>query len=232
MTDLERDGFAWVRGAISGEERAALCDSLAQAVGAARANGSRRGESIYALRNTLEIPDVRSLVLSRALRGLVEPLLGPNAVPVRGIFFDKTPEANWVVPWHQDLSIAVRVRKDLPGWGPWSVKAGVPHVQPPVSLLERMVTTRIHLDDCGPDRGPLLVLPGTHRLGRLDSVKTTDLVATIPATVCTASAGDIILMSPLLLHASGRATNPSRRRILHIEWAAEPLPDGLDWWSP
>jgi hypothetical protein len=227
---LEKDGFAWARSATPAETRAELCAVLTDKTGEATDNGSRRGASVYALRNVLEIPAVRSLVCSSCLREWVEPILGPEAFPVRGIFFDKIPEANWVVPWHQDLSIAVQARKELPGWGPWSVKAGIPHVQPPISLMEGMVTTRIHLDDCGPENGPLMVLPGTHRLGRLNTAETADLVAARTPTVCTASMGDILLMRPLLLHASGRATTPGHRRILHIEWATDPLPDGIDWW--
>src|SRR5262245_7189469 len=85
----------------------------------------------------------------------VEPILGPGAFVVRGLFFDKTPRANWKVSWHQDLTIAVRVRIEAPGFGPWSLKAGVVHVQPPAEILERMATVRLHLDDCSESNGPL-----------------------------------------------------------------------------
>lgn len=93
--------------------------------------------------------------------------LGPKACPVRAILFDKTPGANWSLGWHQDRTIAVRERQDVPGYGPWSRKAGVQHVEPPFAVIEAMVTLRIHLDDVPADNAPLLVVPGSHRLGRL-----------------------------------------------------------------
>ena len=123
------------------------------------------------LRNLLDLPEIAALATSQKVRSLVDPLLGQDAFPVRGIFFDKTPDANWKVSWHQDLSIAVSQRRDAPGYGPWSEKAGVLHVQPPVDVLERMLVVRIHLDESGPDNGPLRVLPGSHRAGKLRDVE-------------------------------------------------------------
>src|SRR5206468_5123271 len=136
------------------------------------------------------------------LRALVEPVLGPGAFAVRGLFFDKTPEANWKIPWHQDLTIAVRRRIETPGFGPWSIKASVVHVQPPVGILERMVTVRLHLDDCGLDNGPLKVRPGTHSLGRLARERTEELASEVAEDICCLNAGDALIMRPLLLHAS------------------------------
>ena len=75
---------------------------------------------------------------------------------MRGLYFDKLPEANWKVPWHQDLSIAVRARLDVEGFGPWTEKAGVLHAQAPAAVLERMLAVRVHLDDCGRENGKSL----------------------------------------------------------------------------
>ena len=125
---------------------------------------------------------------------------------------------------------AVRERVETPGWGPWSEKAGVVHVQPPPAVLEGMVTIRIHLDDCGEDNGPLRVLPGTHRTGRFDVRAIADAAAERRAVLCTARAGDCLVMRPLVLHASGKATGAAdHRRVLHIEWAADDLPGNLEW---
>jgi len=148
---------------------------------------------------------------------------------VRGIFFDITPGANWNVAWHQDLSLALQERRELAGWGPWSQKAAVWHVQPPASFLEKMLTLRIHLDPCGLENGPLRVLPGTHLSGRLDAAKIAALREEIAERVCTVPQGGALLMRPLLLHASSAAQLPAHRRVLHIEWAAEKLPHGLEW---
>jgi ectoine hydroxylase-related dioxygenase (phytanoyl-CoA dioxygenase family) len=150
-------------------------------------------------------------------------------LPVRAIYFDKSPAANWSVPWHQDLTVAVRARVDLPGFGPWSTKDGIPHVQPPIDLLERMLTLRIHLDDADRSNGALRVLPGSHRLGRLTADAIEALRIEYPEVLCTAAAGDALLMRPLLLHASRRSTSVRNRRVLHIEYAGFALPSGLRW---
>jgi ectoine hydroxylase-related dioxygenase (phytanoyl-CoA dioxygenase family) len=167
----------------------------------------------------------------RGIRSLVSGLLGDGAFPVRVLFFDKTPAANWLVAWHQDRTVAVAERRACAGFGGWSVKAGVPHVQPPAAVLEGMLTLRLHLDDCGPDRGPLRVLAGSHRLGLLDAPAMARLTASAPTVECVARRGDAFVMRPLLLHASSKARRPGRRRVLHIEYAAKDLPGGLLWRS-
>lgn len=73
--------------------------------------------------------------------------LGRAARPVRAILFDKTPVTNWGLAWHQDRTIAVSTRHEMPGYGPWSLKAGLQHVEPPFDVIESMLTLRIHLDD-------------------------------------------------------------------------------------
>ena len=70
---------------------------------------------------------------------------------MRGILFDKIPEPNWKVPWHQDVIIAVQERVEADGFGPWSSKANVLHVQPPAAMLERMISVRLHLNFCSPE---------------------------------------------------------------------------------
>lgn len=185
---------------------------------------------MYALRNLLEdVPEVTALADSTAVRALVAPTLGPGCFPVRGILFDKTPEANWNVVWHQDLSIAVRERRDVEGFGPWSEKAGVVHVQPPASVLERMLTVRLHLDDCDEINGPLLVLPGSHRGGRLTAPEIQERRAQTAGVPCPVPGGGALLMRPLLLHASSASQSPRHRRVIHLEYAAEALPGGLRW---
>ncbi len=173
--------------------------------------------------------EVRELARSSPVREAVESVLGPTAFAVRGLLFDKTPRTNWKVIWHQDLTIAVAERQDVDGYGPWSTKAGVPHVQVPVGLLERMVAVRIHLDPCGTNDGPLRVLPGSHRLGRLRGEQIALLRTQTPARVCAVESSGILLMRPLALHASSPLSSPNRRRVVHIEMAAEPLPLPLRW---
>jgi hypothetical protein len=181
------------------------------------------------LRNTLCIPIVASLARAEHVLGLIRPYLGPGARPVRGIYFDKSSDKNWAVGWHQDLTIAVRERRAVDGFGAWSVKEGVPHVQPPVALLENILTLRLHLDDCSEENGALRVLPGTQRLGRLTPAQITEERARQPEVVCSIPAGGAMLMRPLLLHASAKSRSTARRRVLHVEYAGFDLPGGLQW---
>jgi ectoine hydroxylase-related dioxygenase (phytanoyl-CoA dioxygenase family) len=163
------------------------------------------------------------------ISSLLEETLEKKCFPVRSIFFDKTPEANWLVPWHQDITVAVKERVELPGYGPWSSKEGVPHVQPPIEILENMVTVRLHLDDCDESNGALRVIPGSHRLGRLSAARIAEVRSREKEVVCSVQAGDAFLMRPLLLHASSQAIAPTHRRVIHLEYASGSLPEGLVW---
>ncbi len=226
---IERDGFAVVEGVVADSSADALLAALARVDERSQAAVQRRG-SVHAIRNLLEVvPEVRTLARSEAVRGLVVPVLGPDCFAVRGILFDKTPEANWKVAWHQDLTIAVTEQKEVPGFGPWSEKAGVMHVQPPAEVLERMLTVRVHLDPCGPENGPVQVLPGSHAQGRLSAPEVTRWREGHEPVLCTSPRGGALLMRPLILHASSPATVPAHRRVVHLEFAAEELPHGLEW---
>lgn len=180
------------------------------------------------VRNLLDVPAIRRLASSSAVRSLMEPVLGSNCFAVRGILFNKGDGANWKVAWHQDCVIAVAQRKEVPGWGPWSINAGVQHVRPSSELMSRMLAVRLHLDDCGIDNGPLRVVPGSHTRGFLSDTQ----IQNWPkdnAVACTARRGDAILMRPLLLHGSSAAKTLNCRRVLHLEFATDELPAGINW---
>ena len=215
---LDRDGFALSPSGLSPEELSALADVLESE---GDRSASRRGGVAYARRNLARHPSV--IALSRRLAP-------PGLKLVRAILFDKREGANWPVPWHQDLSLAVSERVELPGWGPWSVKSGVVYVQPPAEYLEQLLALRLHLDDCPAENGALKVLPETHLLGRLSAERIQELRTEIPETLCPARAGEVLTMRPLLLHASSPAETPTRRRVLHLELAPpDLLPEPLNW---
>jgi ectoine hydroxylase-related dioxygenase (phytanoyl-CoA dioxygenase family) len=214
--NLDQDGFAIIPDIINREERQTLLAALGPVSGAGR-------------RGLLRDTKVAALAHSPRLLGLVRPHLPAEPLPVRAIYFDKSPDANWLVPWHQDLTLALREQGEVSGFGPWSMKDEVPHVQPPVELLEKMLTIRLHLDDTDESNGALRVLPGSHRLGRLSANQIKELRSSQPDFLCRAKMGDALLMRPLLLHASSRSTSSEHRRILHIEYAAFELPEGLHW---
>lgn len=225
-TSVERDGFCLVPGILNDE----LCRSLCAALTSASGAEPRRPFPLYAMRNLLsEVPLIGELARSHQIASLAAAVLGDGCFPVRATLFDKLPGANWKVTWHQDLSIAVRCREETAGFGPWSVKAGVIHVQPPAGILERMLAVRLHLDDCPESNGPLRVIPGSHMSGRLGAVEVQQWRSRVSPAVCTAPRGSALLLRPLLLHASSAASVPGRRRVIHLEFAAEELPGRLEW---
>ena len=213
---IAEQGFAVVPQVLTKAECEELVDQLGPASGAGR-------------RGILELAPIAKLSRSDRLLNLVRPYLSAQPRPVRGIYFDKTADTNWLVAWHQDLTIAVRDKHEVPGFGPWSNKDGVPHVQPPVALLEQMLTVRLHLDDCDESNGALHVIPDSHRSGRLSASDIQQIRTQQLATVCSVLAGDALLMRPLLLHSSGRSRTAGHRRVVHIEYASFVLPNGLQW---
>lgn len=170
-----------------------------------------------------------SLPVLADLGAIPASVIGPSARAVRAIYFDKSEQANWSLDWHQDRVICVREKVDVQGYGPWTIKSGLLHVTPPFEVLERMVTIRIHLDDVGQDNAPLLIAPGSHRLGRIAEANVTDAVERCGTAVCFAQAGDVWLYASPIVHASQASARPSRRRVLQIDYAALDLPGGLEW---
>jgi hypothetical protein len=160
---------------------------------------------------------------------LAVAFLGEGAQPVRATMFDKTAENNWSVAWHQDRAIAVRAQHDTPGFGPWSAKAGVIHVEPPFELITKMITIRAHLDDSDLDNAPLLIVPGSHRLGRVPAKQAAEIAVRLGQASCIASAGDIWVYATAIVHASHRARIPRRRRVLQVDYSSARLPVGLQW---
>lgn len=156
-------------------------------------------------------------------------LLAPGSVAVQCTYFEKSSERNWLVPFHQDLNIPVAEQVCDPSLRGWSEKEGVLHVRPPLSVLRQLVALRVHLDDCGPDDGPLRVIPGAG----LDAViGESDFAAargSAPEVVCAARRGDVLALRPLLLHASSKGHGVSRRRVLHFVFGSPLLPFGLRW---
>ncbi len=163
------------------------------------------------------------------LGALAANQLGSGCRPVRAILFDKTEATNWALGWHQDRSIVVRERIDTPGFGPWTIKSRLLHVAPPADLLAAMLTMRVHIDDVPHTNAPLLIAPGSHRLGRVNESEVESVVARCGTATCLADAGDIWLYSTPILHASAAAARPARRRVLQIDFAAVDLPGGLQW---
>lgn len=221
MRGFDLDGYCMVEGVID----SASVENLQAFVAEGIQFDARRGGA----RNLLDLPSMRQLAESPAVISLVESTLGFGAKVVRGTLFDKTSDANWKVPWHQDCSIAVVERIETEGYGPWSVKAGVVHVQPPAVVLDRMVSVRIHLDDCPAENGALKVVVGSHAMGKISEERIADVVSAGQAVTCAVGAGGALVMRPLLVHSSSAASHPGHRRVLHFDYADCELDGALHW---
>ena len=229
---LVRDGFEIHKTAICETRVFSLLSQIDAFIGTESHSTSPQTKPIHAIRNLqLHLPCILELANSETLLSLIEPHLGTGATPVRSIYFNKLPGSNWLVPWHQDLSIAVKNKLDVPGYGPWTIKENIIHTQPPAAILEKMLTIRIHLDDCNSKNGALRVLPGSQLMGKLTSQQIADYGKKSAEVIVEIPRGGAMLMKPLLLHASSPAENPANRRVIHIEYAAFSLPNGLEWAS-
>lgn len=221
--DYEKQGFLLLENAIEGS----AVGSLIRQLSILEEGGNR-----YGVRDLMyRVPYVWQLATSDPLLTIARGLLGDRAKPVRSVFFDKVPDANWNVAWHQDTSIALEARHEIPGFGPWSEKHGVVHVEPPEEYLANTLTLRVHLDVSDISTGGLRVVPGTHKNGRLPSAEILKIVQKSEVVECTARPGDVLLMNPLLFHSSRKAIQPSHRRIVHIEYSAMELPEPLRWYE-
>jgi ectoine hydroxylase-related dioxygenase (phytanoyl-CoA dioxygenase family) len=212
---LERDGFGW--DLIPFEQTGKLMEACDEIF----AQNARK----FGIRNAVGLSSSLCELVDHYIHPIAQVHLSPQAFLVRSTLFDKPSDANWAVPWHQDVTIEVDQKCDADGFGPWSVKDGLISVQPPASVLEKVLTLRLHFDDTDESNGALLVEPGSHRLGKL---RIGDIVAVNPVS-CNCQAGDILLMKPLLFHASNRSTSQKPRRVLHLDFAFEPLPEPLKW---
>jgi ectoine hydroxylase-related dioxygenase (phytanoyl-CoA dioxygenase family) len=221
MSSLEHDGFEIIPDVVP--EKTIL--SAGESLGESSMRRSRAG-----IRNVLQVPAVRSLAMNEELVSFARQALGEKAVPFRATLFDKSPGANWLVVWHQDTALPLRERRDMAGWGPWSVKDGVICAHAPASALEQVLAIRVHLDDSNEENGSLRILPRSHRAGVLTDDAIHDLASKTPAVDCHVPSGGILLMRPLTVHASSKVKSKNaRRRVLHIEYAANlSLSEGLE----
>jgi ectoine hydroxylase-related dioxygenase (phytanoyl-CoA dioxygenase family) len=218
MIDFDVYGFEVVDLALT----ASQCDHLAASLPPiAPGRGGIRGLVTH--------PAVLEVLHHKQLARRIWATVGRELVAVKATLFDKTAESNWRVAWHQDRVVAVRERMDVAGYGRWSVKCGVPHVEPPAAVLAQMLAVRVYLDACGSDNGPLRVLPSSHESGVLDEDAIRARVADhTPADVHVAK-GALLFMRPLLVHSSSLARSTEHRRVLHLEFAPAEAISPLQW---
>jgi ectoine hydroxylase-related dioxygenase (phytanoyl-CoA dioxygenase family) len=205
------DGFAIVPRVFREDEIARVADALA----AWPLQRSRAGA-----RHLLACPAAAALALDPRLVAIAGEILQCAPIAFGATLFDKSASANWLVVWHQDTALPVRERREVPGWGPWSRKAGVLYAHAPASALARIVALRVHLDDATQANGPLRVLPRSHGFGVLGDDEIRDLATRTQAVACVVPRGGVVAMRPLIVHASSKTRDARPRRVLHIEYAA------------
>jgi len=227
VQQLAKEGYATIPNLFSAPEIADLLRTIEATE--TTSSSFRRSQDVFAIRNLLgEIPALRQRLFTPLLRQLLGALF-PTQTPhlTKAIYFDKPAGSNWLVAWHQDVMIAVDQRQELPGYGPWTSKNGDITVLPPREVLESIVTVRLHLDDCDATNGALRVAPRSHQHGVLPNGQ--HPLYTPQAVTCPVSAGGVMLMRPLTLHASNRSTSTRPRRVIHLEFSAAELLAGLQW---
>lgn len=214
---LRSNGFAHIPQILAADECAGLIAN-AEALAATDSIGTRR---------LLELDWCQAL--ARTLRDRLQILLPAGAVAVQCTYFEKSRDQNWLVPVHQDLALPLLEEADAPGFGPWSRKEGELFAHAPADVLEQLVAVRVHLDPCTEVDGPLHVVSGSHAHGIINAHAAVAMKSANGTTACVAVPGDAIIMRPLLLHASSKATGTSLRRVLHFLYGPTNLPGGVKW---
>lgn len=218
---LDTDGYCVVPGVLDHNGLTSVLAEVARIAGDGQSAGVRD--------LARKCPAILAFANSSLVRAIVDPIVGTDARLVRSILFVKNRDTNWSVSWHQDLAIAVQQRAEIDGYSGWSMKDGAAHVQPPVALLESLLTVRLHLDLTDESNGALIVSPGSHRLGRIPAGEAADVAKRLGNRVCSVQAGDVLLLRPLILHASSKSTSPVPRRVIHLEFTSTRLPSPLEW---
>lgn len=219
--DIHKHGIEIIKKYVSNCIINGIIEEIQSSIEQYPKHGIRRAE--------LKFRTIHNLAKSDDFIYLAKTILGSIPEIVRVIYFDKTPDKNWLVTWHQDKTIAVDSKVDLDEWGPWSIKDNTNHVQPPTDVLNQMVTFRLHLDDADENNGCLAVIPGSHKMGVLNQKEMSEIIKTRSHFICRAKEGDLVIMKPLILHSSTKSINPSHRRVVHIEYCSYSLPGNLKW---
>ncbi|WP_136668297.1 phytanoyl-CoA dioxygenase family protein [Flavobacterium sp. H122] len=188
----------------------------------------RKSNDVFAIRQVIkEIPELKNLIFNKRLKRIINEIGGSDYFLVKSIYFDKPETSNWVVPYHQDLTIALEEKIETENYINWTSKHNQVAVQPPLPILENIFTVRVHLDDTTKHNGAVKVITSSHKNGII--LMNNLLLDKKEEVECEVSKGGIMLMKPLTLHASTKTTNNKRRRVIHIEFSNQTLPNNLKW---
>ena len=212
---LDQFSRVWLRNAFKAQDLAVLDQACDTKLGAgSRLDLSGSISSVLGSRGPI----------ANALKSLMK-----EAFPTRIVAFDKTPDHNWSVPWHQDRVIAVAERSDVQGCSNWSHKGNTWHCEPSIDVLEHMLFIRVHLDDDIDGNGAMQIALGSHKQGRVAASDAQHIAERHDIETCVGKRGDILVLKMLTLHRSPPAQSASTRRVLRIDYANKPLPSPLAW---
>jgi len=219
MTQLQEKGFEIIENIYSEKELNEITKLI-----------ERQGvENKFGVRKFLfDKPKIAKKVFNENLIATIRNILPNCTKSIKSIYFDKPPNANWIVNWHQDLTINLKGKKDIQDYKNWRSNSERTIVQPNVELLENILTVRIHLDDCTKENGALRVIEKSHEQGVIE-IKDWVKTKVGEERICELKKGGILLMKPLILHSSKRTENEKNRRVIHIEFCEMDLPEGLEW---
>lgn len=224
--NLLKKGFSIVDGIYNDTEINSIVSSINNAD---HTNTTfRKSADLFAIRQVVkEIPEILPIVFNKNLQNLISSILGNDYFIVKSIYFDKPENSNWYVAYHQDLTISVDKKVEMEDFVNWTKKQNQFAVQAPISILENIVTLRIHLDETNSENGALKVVENSHskRIYRPENINWENE----KEVICNVNKGGIMLMKPLLLHSSGRTTKSKKRRVIHIELSNVDLPEELKW---
>ena len=188
----------------------------------------QHNEQVFGMREVLKkMPELKDILFNNNFKKLIKTI-DKDAFITKAIYFDKSPTDNWYVTWHQDIPINVSEKLDIEGFTSWTNKKGVISVCPPESISKNTFAMRIHLDDTDSKNGALKVIPGSH-----NKCLTHDEIQLISTNsipfISEVNSGGVLLLKPLLLHASSKTTVQKRRRVLHLEFSSLALPKNLKY---
>ncbi|WP_075343029.1 phytanoyl-CoA dioxygenase family protein [Tenacibaculum agarivorans] len=217
ITELEEKGFSITKSLFSNKELQEICDVIDQS------------DSSFAIRQLLiKIPELQELICNNSnFKSLYTSICDKSYFLSKAIFFNKPKMSNWFVNYHQDLSISVKEKKEAKGFTNWTTKNGQLGVIPPEQILKSTITFRIHLDKTDETNGALHVIPKSHTKGIIRVDETFNKNKLEKEVLCTVDRGGVMLMKPLLLHASQRSVSAFNRRVIHLEFCNKEIP--LQW---
>ncbi|MCM0664669.1 phytanoyl-CoA dioxygenase family protein [Flavobacterium tyrosinilyticum] len=228
-TEISAEGFSIINNVFTENEIQNLISLIENKTADNQENTTfRKSQDLFAIRQFhKEIPETLPFIFNEKLQDIIESTFGEGFFITKSIYFDKPEKSNWFVAYHQDLTISVDQKIEVENFENWTVKQNQFAVQPPTEILENNFTIRIHIDKTTKENGALKVINNSHSKGIL-RIENLDF-KTEKETICEVEKGGIMIMKPLLFHASNKTTNNERRRVIHIEFSKQQLPNGLEW---